>query len=61
VVLRNVASAQQNARPDTQNAKIREGKHLFLFQHHRVFLEHEDEADQYFKHPLERERRCWIN
>lgn len=36
---------------DAQNAKAR---HTLIFQHHPLFLEKEDEPDQYFNIPLER-------
>lgn len=36
------------------NAKTANAKHIFLFQHHPLFLEQENEPDQYFNIPQER-------
>ncbi|QDT34806.1 metallophosphoesterase [Thalassoglobus polymorphus] len=35
-------------------AQQSKAKHIFLFQHHPMFLQKEDEPDQYFNIPLER-------
>jgi len=51
----DVLAAQQKwLDQQLRNAKTAKAKHLFLFQHHPLFLEQEDEPDQYFNIPLER-------
>ncbi|PHQ32361.1 metallophosphoesterase [Rhodopirellula bahusiensis] len=37
-----------------QHSRVKEAKHIFVFLHHPLFLEQEDEPDQYFNIPLER-------
>lgn len=37
-----------------QNPQTEKAKHVFVFQHHPMFLETDDEPDQYFNIPLER-------
>ncbi len=37
-----------------REAKAAKAKHIFLFQHHPLFLKREEEPDQYFNIPLER-------
>lgn len=47
---------EQNAWLDRQlaTARIANAKHIFVFQHHPLFLAQPDEADQYFNIPLVR-------
>ncbi|ELP34382.1 metallophosphoesterase [Rhodopirellula baltica] len=37
-----------------QHPRVKDAKHIFVFLHHPLFLEQEDEPDQYFNIPLER-------
>tara|TARA_R110002073_G_scaffold94340_2_gene219442 strand:- start:83588 stop:84019 length:432 start_codon:yes stop_codon:yes gene_type:complete len=37
-----------------QHPRVKDAKHIFVFLHHPLFLEREDEPDQYFNIPLER-------
>lgn len=37
-----------------QHPRVKEAKHIFVFLHHPLFLEQEDEPDQYFNIPLVR-------
>lgn len=37
-----------------RDATLAKAKHIFVFQHHPLFLEQVDESDQYFNIPLER-------
>ena len=50
-----VLAAQQTwLQRQLRDANAAKARHILLFQHHPLFLEHENEPDQYFNIPLER-------